>query len=150
MSLTNEITLNEGEIVIKELKGPGYVESNNPFERLYMAIINMIKFLFGFALTKTIVVTNQRIFVVDRQIVLWKIPTRLSAESLVKRSILSVGYSRDKRFLLFSTFYFQLKTRLGNIKIRFKKSSKSTDERTEINALISTIIHYLDIDQPVK
>lgn len=139
MSKLKEVVLFEGEESLYEIKGNAYTDSPNPLVKLIVSLLRIIWIILGVKLKTYIVVTNKRVIRVDKKTILWGIiPKDTVVSTLNKKTILSVGYAKAVRWLLFKTIYFKLENMTEQVNITYKGKIKDIADITlKISELVS-------------
>ncbi|MBT3234567.1 MAG: hypothetical protein HN353_01310 [Bdellovibrionales bacterium] len=121
MSKLKEVILMDGEQITFNIEGDAYNDSPNPVAKLVGVIIRVLGQLIGMSQRVYIVKTTNRLLLVSKNVIFWKIPKDTEVRTLSYTAVDSVGYAQAKRWLVFSSLYFQLSLRSGeNFRVKYQ------------------------------
>lgn len=110
MKLDDYIRLSNGEVETAKLRGNAYTTSSNPLVRIIMFFVAIISFLIGSLRRVIVVVTSERVIVVENKKFLWFFDAGISVRSFYPRGIIVNGYAMKRMFLIFKTHYLSMST----------------------------------------
>lgn len=110
MKLDDYIRLSDDEAKTCTLRGNAYTTSSNPIVRIIMLFIAIISFLVGSARRVLVVVTSERVIVVENQKFLWFFDAGVKVRTFYPRGIIINGYAMKRMFLIFKTHYLSIST----------------------------------------
>ena len=110
MSLESYIKLSERENEMCRMRGNAYTTSSNPLVRFIMFFIKIISFLLGFIRRVVVVVTSERVIVVENKRFLWFFDSGITVNTYYPRGIIINGYAMERSWLIFKTHYLTLST----------------------------------------
>ena len=92
------ITPLPNENVIAEIEGEMWAASSNPIERFFSGIVKTIAGFLGFRRAGYLLLTDQRIIFVRKEIALWVFPKEAVTASYLPQAVASAGYVRRGTF----------------------------------------------------
>ena len=110
MSLESYIQLSSEEAEVARMRGNAYTTSSNPLVRIIMFFVKIIMFLLGSLRRVIVVVTSERVIVVENQKFLWFFDSGITVNTFYPRGIIINGYSMQRSWLIFKTHYLTMST----------------------------------------
>jgi len=110
MKLDDYIRLSGDEVETCKLRGNAYTNSSNPIVRIVMFFVAIISFLIGSARRVLVVVTSERVIVVENKKLLWFFDAGVRVRTFYPRGIIINGYEMKRMFLIFKTHYLSMST----------------------------------------
>ena len=110
MMLEEYIRLSGDEVETCKLRGNAYTTSSNPIVRIIMLFVAIISFLVGSVRRVIVVVTSERVIVVENQKFLWFFDDGIKVRTFYPRGIIMNGYAMKRMFLIFKTHYLSMST----------------------------------------
>jgi len=96
MSLENYIKLSGNETEVARMRGNAYTTSSNPLVRIIMFFVKIILFLIGSIRKVVVVVTSERVIVVENQKFLWFFDSGITVNTFYPRGIIINGYAMQR------------------------------------------------------
>ncbi len=136
MDILNKfMPLEAGEEIICHIEGNAYNISPNIFARLFGFIEKIFSILTGSPKRAHVITTNRRVIVIEIQKMFWIFTGSINAQSVMPRSIGSLGYQFSRSLFFFKSHYLAFNSSGGGTLV------KSKSGRDRVYEMIKSIVN---------
>jgi hypothetical protein len=108
MNVESYVKLSDNENEVCRLRGNAYTLSTNPLVRFVMFFVKIVQFLIGAISKVAVIVTSERVIVVNNQRFLWFFDASVEVKTYYPRGIVMTGYRMERTMIFFKTHFLSV------------------------------------------